>query len=154
MQISLVCSSLPLVGTSDLFEDTTNSTWIRVLPTTIKTEDSRRFSITANCGYKYHNMPEAQDIELLKQQRTTIGILQMGNSSSWRNTVLFQQLISTEPLSYNLIKAVEFDSLSVNGISLYGEGGYAFTAPTGSVLASSVFDPGASAYPYAYTLTN
>ena len=32
-------ASLPLVGTSDLFEDTTNTTWIRVLPTTMKAED-------------------------------------------------------------------------------------------------------------------
>ena len=46
---------------------------------------------------------------------------------------------------------IEFDSLSVNGIALYGEGGYTFTITSGSVLASSVFDPGESAYPYAYT---
>ena len=146
-------ASLPLVGTSDLFEDTTNATWIRVLPTTIKAEDLENSQLEQTVIINITSMPEGSRYRIAKT--TANNQWYFGNGQP---LVLGENIITVPAVSFNrTVKlqfdqgAVEFDSLFVNGISLYGEGGYTFTAPSGSVLASSVFDSGASAYPYAFT---
>ena len=146
-------ASLPLVGTSDLFEDTTNATWIRVLPTTIKAEDLEDSQLQQTVVINITSMPEGSRYRIAKTTANNNWYFANGQP-----LVLGENIITVPAVSFNrTVKlqfdqgAVEFDSLSVNGISLYGEGGYTFSAPSGSVLASSVFDSGASAYPYAFT---
>ena len=49
---------------------------------------------------------------------------------------------------------VAIDEFFVNGAYVVGSDGNTVTAPTGSVLASSVFSTGNNEYPYSYTSTS
>ena len=147
-------STLPLVGTSDLFDSTTNSTWVRVIATSLAT-DGESSQATQTLQINVTSMPNGSRYRIART--VSNGNWYFANAQS---LVLGLNTITVPSTDFNrTVKiqfdqgGVEFDSLSVNGVVLYGEGSDAFTAPEGSVLASSIFDSGANTYPYTYSST-
>jgi hypothetical protein len=145
-------ATLPLVGTSDLFDNTTNAIWTRVIATTLAS-DGESSQAAQNMQINVTNLPEGAQYRVAKTVSNGNWYFAPG-----QDLVLGLNTISVASVNFNRsVKVqfnnggVEFDSLTVNGVVLYGEGSDAFNAPAGSVLASSVFASGASAYPYAYT---
>jgi hypothetical protein len=145
-------ATLPLVGTSDLFDNTTNATWTRVIATTLAS-DGESSQAAQNMQINVTNLPEGAQYRVAKTVSNGNWYFAPG-----QDLVLGLNTISVASVNFNRsVKVqfnnggVEFDSLTVNGVVLYGEGSDAFNAPAGSVLASSVFASGASAYPYVYT---
>jgi hypothetical protein len=145
-------ATLPLVGTSDLFDNTTNATWTRVIATTLAS-DGEPSQAAQSMQINVTNLPEGAQYRVAKTVSNGNWYFAPG-----QDLVLGLNTISVASVNFNRsVKVqfnnggVEFDSLTVNGVVLYGEGSDAFNAPAGSVLASSVFASGASAYPYAYT---
>lgn len=145
-------AALPLIGTSDLFENTTNATSIRVLATALAS-DGESSQATQTVQINVTNMPEGSRYRVGKTVSNGNWYFAPG-----KDLVIGLNTITVGSTTFNrTVKiqfdqgAVEFDSLIVNGVALYGEGSDAFIAPEGSVLASSVFSAGANAYPYAYT---
>lgn len=147
-------ATLPLIGTSDLFENTSNATWTRFIALALIT-DGVSSQAAQTMQINITDMPEGA--------RYRVGKTVANGSwyfASGKDLVIGLNTINVGAVNFNRsVKiqfdqgGVEFDSLTVNGVALYGEASDAFTAPAGSVLASSVFAAGASAYPYAYTGT-
>ena len=71
-------ASLPLVGTSDLFEDTTNATWIRVLPTTIKAEDLEDSQLQQTVTINFGLISKRRDFEFRNSSQLTALCTSMG----------------------------------------------------------------------------
>ena len=66
--------------------------------------------------------------------------------------------LTLSEVPYNRYAMIQFDSGDIgfssiihNGTTMYGDGEYAFTAPSGSVLASSEFSSGSGSWPLVYT---
>ncbi|MDG1702312.1 MAG: hypothetical protein P8I61_05285 [Opitutae bacterium] len=147
-------ATLPLIGTSDLFENTSNATWTRFIALAL-IADGVSSQAAQTMQINITDMPEGA--------RYRVGKTVANGSwyfASGQDLVIGLNTINVGAVNFNRsVKiqfdqgGVEFDSLTVNGVALYGEASDAFTAPAGSVLASSVFAAGASAYPYAYTGT-
>ena len=147
-------SSNPLIGTSDLFENTTNnSTWTRFIASALASDGG---SSQAEQIIKINvtNLPVGSQYRIVK----TV------SNGSWytangQNLALGLNIITVPAVSFDRTVKVqfnkadtEFDSLVVNGVALYGEAS-SFIAPSGSVLASTQFTSGTSNYPYVYSST-
>ena len=148
-------ATLPLVGTSSLFEDTSNATWIRVLQTTNKNTDAENSQSEQVIVMNITSMPEGSRYRVAKTTSNNQWYMAPAKDLSiGLNTITVGAVNFNRTVKIQFDQGgIEFDSLSVNGVSLYGEGGYTLTAPSGSVLASSVFSAGTGAYPYAYAST-
>jgi hypothetical protein len=147
-------ATLPLIGTSDLFTNTQSDAWTRVkvlaLPAdgaTSQAEQTMQINVT--------DMPEGARYRVVKSVANTNLYFAPGQDLViGLNTIIVGAVNFDRSVKIQFDQGgVEFDSLTVNGVALYGEASDAFTAPAGSVLASSVFAAGASTYPYAYTST-
>ena len=146
--------SLPLVGTSELFDNSNNSTWVRVIATALAA-DGESSQAAQTLQINVTNMPVGSRYRIART-------VSNGNwyFSNGQDLVLGLNTISVPSVEFNrTVKiqfdqgGVEFDSLIANGVVLYGESSDAFTAPAGSVLASSEFSAGTGAYPYTYSST-
>ena len=148
-------ATLPLVGTSSLFDDTSNATWIRVLQTTNKDTDAENSQLEQVVVMNITSMPEGSRYRVAKTTANNQWYMAPAQDLSiGLNTITVGAVSFNRTVKIQFDQGgIEFDSLAVNGVSLYGEGGYTLTAPSGSVLASSVFSAGTGAYPYSYSST-
>ena len=151
--INVTASSLasnPKVGTSELFSSTTNDNWPYVITISPAGTAGSSHQVMINIT----SLPEGG--ANIRWPRTVAnGNWYMGGNgttlSEGINTltlpeVAFDRTVKMQFSSGN----VEFSSLTRDGTTLYGDGGYSFVAPAGSVLASTIFDgTGNSSWPYS-----
>ena len=147
-------SSNPLIGNSGDFEDTQNSTWKRVITTTLLTDGAssqaeQTFVLNATAlpevgaNYRiYRTLASGnEDFSITGEVSSGLNIIKVPATDFDRTVkIQFDQA------------AVEYNLLIVNGNVLH-EGDSSFTAPPGSVLARTEFSLGTNAYPYVYTST-
>ena len=147
-------SSNPLIGNSGDFQDTQNSTWKRVITTTLLTDGAssqaeQTFVLNATAlpevgaNYRiYRTLASGnEDFSITGEVSSGLNIIKVPATDFDRTVkIQFDQT------------AVEYNLLIVNGSVLH-EGDSSFTAPPGSVLARTEFSLGTNAYPYVYTST-
>jgi hypothetical protein len=144
-------ATLPLIATSDLFGNTTHPTWTRFISTALAA-DGVSSQATQTLQINVTNMPIGSQYRVAKTVRNGNWYFANGQDLVLGlNTITVPSVDFDRTVKIQFEGGIEFDNLTVNGAVLYGEGGYAFTAPAGSVLASSEFSTGSSAYPYVYT---
>lgn len=145
-------ATLPYIGTSDLFGNTTHPTWTRFIATTLSA-DGVSSQATQTLQINVTNMPNGSQYRVARTVRNGNWYFANGQDLVLGiNTITVPSVDFDRTVKIQFEGGVEFDNLTVNGVVLYGEGSEAFTAPTGSVLASSEFSIGSnSAYPYVYT---
>jgi hypothetical protein len=144
-------ATLPLIATSDLFGNTTHPTWTRFISTALAA-DGVSSQATQTLQINVTNMPIGSQYRVARTVRNGNWYFANGQDLVLGlNTITVPSVDFDRTVKIQFEGGIEFDNLTVNGAVLYGEGGYAFTAPAGSVLASSEFDIGANAYPYVYT---
>ena len=158
---NLVSSSFAKIGTSEHFDTGQNSSFPYVLTTTLKNIDleSSQSAQKVQINFVENGLPEGAEYRIY---RTTANggnytsdpiafvngtnTIQVG-SVGFNRTVKIQFSASAS--------TAEFDQLSVNGVSLYGESFPSLDVPEGSELASAYFESGNNAtHPLLYESAN
>ena len=158
---NLVSSSFAKIGTSEHFDTGQNSSFPYVLTTTLKNIDleSSQSAQKVQINFVENGLPEGAEYRIY---RTTANggnytsdpiALVNGTNTIQVGSVDFNRTVKIQ-FSASASTA-EFDQLSVNGVSLYGEPFPSLDVPEGSELASAYFESGNNAtHPLLYESAN